>query len=247
MIRVDTDCRKDGPGESRGVTDDSYPLSRELVHSPCIGWAMRGAANRATVEQATAVLLEELRAEGLPETDIRVTEWKVGRSAQGAELLIYVVGGVVAAAAGIKQIDEAIPVLRKWWRAISRAHKRLNGRRLTIEALKLACVDDVAEVYGTTAAPDVGSILTTAGAAQYADGTWSPTNPVYVILPDQRNRRTYLRVIRGDGEILYRAVTPYLHDDDWERFRLGPVVSAGAVDEADASARSNQHEEGAST
>ena len=228
---MSTDSHTGGVSESRSVTDDSYPLSRELVHRPCIGWTLRGAADPETVERTRAVFLEELSTEGLPQPSIRVTQWNVGRSAQGSELLLYVAGGIFALAAGVKQIDEAIAVLRKWWRAVKRAHTRLGGRRLTTEALKLACIDDVAEVHGGNAAPDIDSILATPGAAQYADGTWLPTSPVYIVLPDRTNLRTYLLVVRGDGEILYRAVIQYFHDDRPEEYRLGPVLNVASVEE----------------
>lgn len=214
--------------------DESYPLARRVIHAPYVGLTVgSGEAEPAEVAAAQAAFETSLVEEGISVESIRATVWNAGRSASACELLLYVGGGICAIAAGIKQIDDAIPVLRKWWRAIKKTRDKLRARQLTAEALKLACIDDLASRYNQQTAPELDRIIVGAGAAQYGDGTWSLTSPVYIVIPDKEHDRTHLFVVRTDGEVLHHSELPYFHHD-LDEFRLGPISSAGAATELQA-------------
>lgn len=230
---MDDRCERDV--ERRAGGDDSYLLTRRRLHAPFLGFGVfSGNAQPEEVAHLQAALQEGLTAEGLTAEGVNATVWTVGRSAAAHEILLYVGGGIVAIAAGVKQSDEAIAVLRKWWRAIRRARDRLGGGSLTLEALKLACIDNLAARHGERAAPELDRIVAGAGAAQYQDGRWLPTDPAYVAIPDPGNDCTHLYVVRFNGEILHHATLPYFGADELERFRLGPLSDVGAASESQA-------------
>ncbi len=221
--------------------DDSYRLVRRTLHAPYLGLGIgSGNAEPDEVASLRAAFQQALAAEGLSADDVKATVWPVGRSAAAFDILLYVGGGLFAIAAGIKQTDDAVAVLRKWWRAIKQTRDKLGGGLLTVEALKLACIDDLAERYGQRAAPELDRIVVGAGAAQYQDGTWWPTSPVYVTIPDRGNDCTHVYVVGLDGEIVHHAVLPYFRTDESEPFRLGPVSDAGAAGELQAMPRPDQ-------
>lgn len=214
--------------------DDSYPLVRRLLHAPLLGLVV-GSGNAEAEEMAAVrkIFQEALAEEGLDGDAVELSLWPVGRSAAAYDVLLYVGSGAVALAAGIKQTDDAVAVLRKWWRALTRARTRLESRLLTAEALKLACIDDLADWFGPHLGLELDRIVVGAGTAQYQDGTWLLPGPLYIAIPSRSDHCTHLYVVGVDGTILHRSRLPYF-PDDLEKFRLGPLSDAAASSEARA-------------
>lgn len=210
--------------------DESYPLVRRKLQAPYIGFSVgSGDADAGEVRHIRQTLVDALKDEGLETPGVRMTSWDVGRSASAAEILAY----VVVVASGIKQIDDAIPVLRKWWRALRAVQAKLGRVSFTSEALKLACIDDLVERHGPENVPRYDLMTTMASVGQFGDGTWRRLGPTYVVVPDPKNRRTHLYVVRSDGEILHRADLPAFVDDEELKFLMGPATTAGAEQEAE--------------
>jgi hypothetical protein len=221
--------------EAQTGPDESYALARRLLYAPYFGFVVgRGDLSPAELASLRDDFAETLTTEGVAVTDTDATSWDIGRSAAAYEVFLYVSGGIASVAVAIKQADDAVAVLRKWWRALSRARRKLGGGQLTVESLKLACLVDIAERQQGHASPELDRIVAAAGAAQYGDGTWHLADPVYVAIPDRLADSTYLYVISLDGTILHRSVLPYFAGSDLEKFRLSIVSSAGAAREPES-------------
>ena len=220
--------RRDKKQETFIPPDDSYALARRVLHAPDVGLVVDGSN---AVPLAVTALQEALAGEDMVGDGVEASAWYVGRSAQAISILLVSAGSVITIAAGIKTVDEAVDVLRKWWRAIKRARDKVDAQCLTMEALKLACIDNMAEHYGRSVAPDLDRIVAAASAAQYGDGTWRPTGPAYIAIPDRKNDRTYLYVVGLDGTVIHHAVLPFFQPDDLEQFRRGPLSDAASADE----------------
>jgi hypothetical protein len=222
--------------------DDSYPLVRRLLHAPYVGLAVAGAdgqdpdGNRIVDELRHGLL--EL---GIEPPSIHTTSCTIGRSADAGELLAYVVGGALAIVAAIKNVDDAVTVVRKWWRALKRWRTELGSGHFTTEALKLACVDDLIERYGLKQLPRCDLMIATSAVGQFFDGTWRAIGPTYVVIPDPENERTHLYVAGADGEILHYALLPAFFGADDLRFLRGPATSAGASLEGSVVVPEEQH------
>lgn len=227
-----TDEWSEEEAQGRTGPDESYALARRLLYAPCFGFVVGrddlGPDELASLRDDFARMLT---AEGVAAKDTHATPWDIGRSAAVYEVFLYVSGGIASVAVAIKQVDDAVDVLRKWWRALCRARRKLGGGQLTVESLKLVCLVDIAEGQKGHAFPELDRIVAAAGAAQYGDGTWRLADPVYVAIPDRLADTTHLYVISLDGTILHRSNLPYFAGSDLEEFRLGIVSSVGSARE----------------
>ena len=220
--------------------DSSYPLVRAQLHAPYLGISVPAPDGGEELEARLSEFLHAaIDAQGLERPKITVSSWDVGRSAGGVEILACVglgLAAVVAMAAGIKKVDDALPVVRKWARALSSAVSRLHRAHFTVEALKLLCVDDLLERFGEGELPDMHLMATAAIAGQFGDGTWRVIDPHYIIIPDRINGRTHLYVVQADGAILHRAELPDFYPridglDPVDDGLVGYTSNASAVSE----------------
>jgi hypothetical protein len=224
-------------------SDESYPLARRMLFAPCLGFTVgRGDLAPTELVKLRDEFAETLEAEGVSAKNTDATSWDIGRSAAAYEVFLYVSGGIASVAVAIRQADDAVAVLRKWWRALSHARKKLGGGQYTVESLKLACLVDMVERQKKQASPELDRIVAAAGAAQYGDGTWYLADPVYVVIPDRTADLTYLYVISLDGTILHRTVLPYFAGSGLEEFRLGMVSNAGAAREPEPDPKSGENQ-----
>ena len=211
--------------------DESYDATRSANHAPYVGIrAVTGVGDDEGESSYRETVATALKGEGL-EAELYYAEWDVGRGASAVEIMVYSVTGVFALAKGVKALDEAIPIIRKWWRALRKARERLGDGQFTREALKLACVDDLVDRFGTENLPryDLMSAATTSG--QFFDGQWGNVGPHYFLIPDPARNITHLYVVKESGEILHRGELPCFLDDESTDMLLGPVCETSAVSE----------------
>jgi hypothetical protein len=222
--------------------DDSYPLARRLLHAPYVGLVVAGPDGQ---EPHKEWVVEELRcsllALGIEPPSVHATDCTIGRSADAGEVLVYVVGGALGIATAVKNVDDALPVVRKWWRALKRWRAELGSGHFTTEALKLACIDDLIGRYGLEQLPRCDLMIATTAVGQFFDGTWRTLGPTYVVIPDPEAERTHLYVAGPDGDILHYALLPAFIRADDLRFLRGPATSAGAALEGSVVIPGEQH------
>jgi hypothetical protein len=176
---------------------ESPRLVRDQLGESRVGIVVSGDAH--DIADAEAVVREELEREGLP-TELGATrEYAIGRG-YGITTLLLVAGGVVAFFAGVKSIDDGIPVLRKWWRALSTAGRRLGASGYTANFIKMVCIEKALEAGTQPADLDTERITATIHHADIeveADvmlGHWTVTIPT-------NSGSAFVFVVGQDGEI----------------------------------------------
>jgi hypothetical protein len=184
----------------------SYERLRKIFYRPHFGIAVDG--DNADWLDARSVIVEELQREELDPT-VGEESFSLGRGASGVEIILWILGSIVGIATGIKAIDDAIPVIRKWARALRNAAARLGGG-FSVETLKLLALDHLFQRFGNETQPLPDLIRCAIGARQNPDESWSAASPTYLFIPDARRKSTHLLAMELDGTIVYHQELPCL-------------------------------------
>jgi len=195
--------------------DESRERTHLLLRGQCVGLVIPNEDfDEEFVEAAKATFATCVPAD--PRRKVKTETWDIGRSASAAEIVVYVGAGVVALAGGIKSLDEAAQILRKWWKALKKVRRKYRRGYFTREALKLACIDDLIDRLGKDNLPRYDLMTASTAIGRFDDGTWTPVYPHYFLIPDPKRQVTFLYVVDADGAILHRADLPYFMDKYFE-------------------------------
>lgn len=190
--------------------EESRSFNATLLHRKRLGIqvpAPEGSGDDdPLVGEARAELAKALREEGLPD-DTEVSGFTLGVGAGTGAAIITAVAGIVVI---LKDGPEAWKNVKRWATAFKRAALRDEYASLTVETLKLICVDNVLDEH-----PNLRHLDPELIAATVALGASPETNeqealgPVYVVVPVEEVRATYMFVINWDGKILHRTKAPF--------------------------------------
>jgi hypothetical protein len=209
--------------------DESRERTHLLLRGECFGLVIPNEdADHEFAKAAKAVFAAFMPAE--PRRQVKTETWDIGRSASVAEIVVYVSAGVVALTGGIKSLDEAAQILRKWWKALKKMRRKYRQGYFTREALKLACIDDLIDRFGKENLPRYDLMTSSTAVGRFDDGTWTPVYPHYFLIPDPTRKITFLYVVDAVGSILHRSDLPYFMDEYFEDSR-GAISDSPWVDE----------------
>lgn len=190
---------------------ESPRLVRDQLGAQQFGFCVSG--DEYEPADAEGVLREELEREGLDEAPGRTREYAIGRGYSITTLLLLVAGGIVAFFAGIKKVDEGLPILGKWLRAIRRTAQRLGASGYTAEFIKGVCLEKALDAGTDPEAIDVERITATiqhmdiGPEADVMTGHWTVTIPI-----SSGNALVY--IVGQDGVVHASAELSYPEPDD---------------------------------